>query len=127
MSAEDNKEAPPDIMMFCDAGYDIEQVASAYIQQFNKLSRFNVVEWSARNPTDQEIEHAKQHQLDSGVDKVEKAGEKWFAIRGEEKKRLFVLVINRYQKLPQHLYESKMKNLEVTPIEVAPKDDEQNS
>lgn len=119
VDGDKNKEKIQDIMLAVDVGYDIENVAAGYVEQFNKISHFTILEWEVRNPTDKEIDHANQHQLH--VDKVFKKGDEWFTSykppnSGKVLKRVFVLVVKRYQKIPQHLYEAKMKAMNVESI-----------
>jgi len=107
-----------DIMLAVDVGYDINHVATGYVEQFNKVSHFTIVEWSTRNPTDKEIKHAKEFQTLNGVDKVFKKGDEWFTEIKGLRKRVFVLLVGRYQKVAPHLYESRMKNLKVESLEI---------
>jgi len=117
-----SKQDMQDIMLAVDVGYEINSVAAAYVQQFNRVSHFTIIEWSTRNPTDKEIENSKQY-LIKGIE-VFKVADEWFTraktfSNSLVEKRIFMLVTDRYQKVPDHLYKSRMSKLDIKPIEVA--------
>ena len=113
------------IYLAVDVGYNIENVAKAYVDAFNTASSYMIIDYKCRPPTDDEIKEMVPEDLT-----VKKTKNGWQTIQKfsdndiEIKKNLFVLVITEHKKIPEHLVKLRPK-LDDIKFEV-PKEIEKN-
>lgn len=99
------------IILAVDLGYSPQKVAVAYVAQFNKTSRVMILDWEIRDPIEDEVNEP-----------TERRGKKLLITRkgptGDIMKRVFVLVVKKYQTIPEEIYRARMEKLQIEPIEV---------
>jgi len=92
------------IYLTVEVGYSIDNVAKAYIEAFNKSGPYMATKYEWRRPTDQELSE------------LQKSGEI------QNNKKVFVLVITEYKKIPDNLF--KLRPVDKDFKVKVPKDEE---
>lgn len=99
----------PDILLAVEWGASIDGVASAYVEAFNKSGAYIILNYKVRAPRPDEVKIAEKD-----VDEVRIVEGKFQTVKKmfdgtEVKKELFVMVLDKTQKMPPHIVKMRME------------------
>jgi len=91
------------IMLAVDDGYSIGKVSSAYVEAFNKVGAYMIVDFTTRDMADAEATYLRTQGKE-----LRKEGKRWQWTKTDykgdlSKKWLFVLIPTKTKKVPEHL------------------------
>lgn len=103
-----SQEKINDILLAVEWGHDPNPVAANYVTAFNKSGAYMILSYCIREPNSDEVEIGKLY-----YDKATKIDEMWkltkTVLGTVEMKRLFVLVVEKSQKVPDHVLQLRNK------------------
>jgi len=115
-----------DILLAVDVGYDLTNVADGFVRAFNQSGSYMIETYKIREPNEDEIKKAKVYS-----ESIRKAKGCWVVTKkmfdgSTIEKRLFVLVPEKTQKVPEHILKLRPKR-KLEKIEVGEKDGVDNN
>ena len=104
------------ILLMGEATTKVDDLARQYVEKFNEVGGFVIEKYKARNPTDEEVAHAKKTIM-VGL-RVEKTGNDWFTVAPVNnmltKVRLFVVEVTQHRRLPKDIEDMKLEKAKAT-------------